>query len=139
MAPSLPSVSVVPAPEITAPRITNTVQILTHIKEKLQFINKINGKLNQKQVFLDDVVNEKRDTLNELKKKRDVLRYKNAKLKQKQGFIANDVLVIDFQETKNNLKANQQKLKQCKERYETLQKTVKLAETLKQNMMQHTV
>merc|ERR1711974_83297 len=85
-------------------KITNTVQILTHIKEKLQFINKINQSLNQKQSFLDDVVNEKRDTLNELKKKRDLLRYKNAKLKQKQGFIANDVLVIDFQETKNSLK-----------------------------------
>ena len=35
MAPSLPSVSVVPAPEITAPRITNTAQIMAAVVNRI--------------------------------------------------------------------------------------------------------
>merc|ERR1712130_431944 len=115
-------------------KITNTVQILTHCKEKLQFIKKINQNKQEILIKLEETVNAKRDKLNELKKKRDSLRSKNTKLKQKQGFIANDVLVIDFQETKNALKANQQKLTQYKRRYETLQKTIDFAKTLQKNM-----
>lgn len=111
-------------------KITNTVQILTHIKEKLQFIAKINARLGAEQKEADAVVNGKRDRLSELKKKRDALRSKNTKLKQKQGFIANDVLVIDFQQTKNSLKSDTLKLEQAKHKYETLQKTIRLADQL---------
>merc|ERR1712129_140253 len=109
---------------------TNTVQILTHIKEKLQFIAKINARLTSEQREVDAVVNAKRDRLSELKKKRDALRSQNTKLKQKRGFIGNDVLVIDFQQTKNSLKSDTIKLQQAKHKYETLQKTIRLADQL---------
>lgn len=112
-------------------KITNTVQILTHIKEKLQFINKINQKLIEKQTFLDNVVNDKRDKLNELKKKRDLLRTKNVKIKQKQGFIGNDILVVDLLKTRRNLKSNQDKLNQYKVQYQQL-----LANKLNENLAQ---
>ena len=101
-------------------KITNTVQILTHIKEKLQFIHKINQKLIEKQKFLDNVVNDKRDKLNELKKKRDILRSQNSKMKQKQGFIGNDILVVDLLKTRTNLKSSQLKLNKYKEQYQQL-------------------
>ena len=102
-------------------KITNTVQILSHSKEKLQFIRKMNAAQAKRMADLDSVIKQKRDALNEKKKKRDLLRAKNQKLKQKQGFIANDALVIDFEQTKNAFAQNQQKLAVYEKKYQVHQ------------------
>ena len=56
-------------------------------------------------------------------------------MKQKQGFIGNDILVIDFQQTKTNLKSNRLQLDKYKQQYQHFQKTIGLANTLKEDML----
>ncbi len=71
--------------------------MLTHVKEKLQFVEKDNKDLEAIKAEVDDDVAGLRDRLTKLKLGRDRLRAENALLKQKQGFIGSDMLVGDFE------------------------------------------
>ena len=79
-------------------KTTTTVQVLTHIKEKLQFVQQENLVLQKEMGTLDVSVTVLRDRMTKAKKSRDSLRSENALLKQKQGFIGSDFLVQDFEE-----------------------------------------
>ena len=72
-------------------------QVLTHIKEKLQFVQQENRVLDGDLGVLEMSVSGLRDRLTRAKKTRDALRKENAELKQKQGFIGSDLLVSDFE------------------------------------------
>ncbi|XP_071130185.1 cilia- and flagella-associated protein 184-like isoform X2 [Mytilus edulis] len=82
-------------------KITSTVQVLTHLKEKLQFVQGEN--LREKEV-LKDVEKEvamKRDILSRTKQARDALRIDNQKLRQNCGLLGNEPLLRDFEERKD--------------------------------------
>lgn len=83
-------------------KITNVVQVLTHVKEKLQFVKV--GYINQgenielrKQLgILDEEVNRRRDILPTIKNGRDKLRATNNLLRQQNGLLGNDKLLRDY-------------------------------------------
>lgn len=79
-------------------KINNTVQILTHVKEKLQFVFVENDKEKLNLNFYDEQVKKNRDILNRIKQSRDALRVDNGKLKQNSGLLGNTVLLRDFEE-----------------------------------------
>ena len=108
-------------------KVTTTVQILTHVKEKLQHLIKINNKLTKQQSSIDNTLTNFRDKLTETKKQRDKLRILNGKLKQKQGFVGNDVLVNDFQQRKHKLKQIKQEIHELQTQHKSLQKTIHVA------------
>lgn len=83
-------------------KTTTTVQVLTHIKEKLKFVKQENEGLKREKEALDTEVKQFRDRLTKIKRQRDLLRMENAELKQKQGFIGSDMLVADFEGRKVN-------------------------------------
>ena len=87
-------------------KTTTTVQVLTHIKEKLQFVQQENLVLQKEMGTLDVSVTVLRDRMTKAKKSRDSLRSENALLKQKQGFIGSDFLVQDFEEREVWLQSN---------------------------------
>lgn len=79
-------------------KINNTVQILTHVKEKLQFVFVENDKEKLNLNVYDEQVKKNRDILNKIKQSRDSLRVDNAKLKQNSGLLGNSVLLRDFED-----------------------------------------
>ncbi len=117
-------------------KINNTVQILTHVKEKLQFVNGENERQGEQLNINDEMVKKvkklfyflnanfkmniilfkikKRDILSKLKQSRDSLRMDNGKLKQNSGLLGNNVLLRDFEECvdkNDNLEARIEHLK----------------------------
>ncbi|KAJ3102623.1 Coiled-coil domain-containing protein 96 [Phlyctochytrium planicorne] len=95
-------------------KITNIVQVLTHVKEKLQFVQVRKAKsdsesygirgqgenvdLKRKLRQLDDEVSAKRDSLPLAKQARDALRANSHSLRQKNGLLGNISLLRDFEE-----------------------------------------
>jgi chromosome segregation ATPase len=97
-------------------KTTTTVQVLTHIKEKLQFVKGENGQLKHELSGLDVELTEERDGLTKSKRERDRLRKDNSKLKQRQGFVDSDLLVQDFEQRKIDMEALSSRLQELKDR-----------------------
>lgn len=82
-------------------KTTNTVQVLTHVKEKLQFLEAENQGRKFKLTAVETLVAKKRDRLTKAKQERDRLRIDNEKLLQKCGLLGDKVSLRDFEETVN--------------------------------------
>ena len=78
-------------------KTTATVQVLTHIKEKLQFVQQEVSVQKEKLEVLDGEVSHHRDLLTHLKHERDRLRGDNQKLKQQGGMMDSEGLLEDFE------------------------------------------
>ncbi|KAL7752327.1 hypothetical protein RI367_002373 [Sorochytrium milnesiophthora] len=78
-------------------KITNIVQVLAHVKEKLQCVQVDNRKLAAELETLDREVAQKRDTLPRAKQERDNLRTDNNMQRQKNGLIGNTSLLLDYE------------------------------------------
>jgi len=96
-------------------KITTTVQVLTHLKEKLQFVQ---GENTEQRINLTDkdvTVAQRRDVLTRMKQARDSLRTDNQKLKHKSGLLGNEPLLRDFEERKDERDELTDKLSKLKE------------------------
>ncbi|XP_046855010.1 coiled-coil domain-containing protein 96-like isoform X2 [Xenia sp. Carnegie-2017] len=82
-------------------KITTTVQVLTHLKEKLQFVQGENIEQRYKLKTVDACVAQKRDILTRTKQARDALRIDNVKLRQKCGLLGNEPLLRDYEERRD--------------------------------------
>ncbi|XP_068762170.1 cilia- and flagella-associated protein 184-like [Montipora capricornis] len=81
-------------------KITTTVQVLTHLKEKLQFVQAENSEQSDRLRSVESYVAQKRDILTRTKQVRDALRIENVKLRQKCGLLGNEPLLRDYEERK---------------------------------------
>jgi len=97
-----------------------TVEVLTHMKEKLKFVEEENSGLKENLEDLDAQLSFERDRLSKAKKERDALRGENHAMKQRQGFTNSDLLVVDFEQRKLDLKQIQDKIAELKERHHLL-------------------
>ncbi|KAJ3012165.1 UNVERIFIED_CONTAM: Coiled-coil domain-containing protein 96 [Siphonaria sp. JEL0065] len=79
-------------------KITNIVQVLTHVKEKLQFVQAENGSLRKELKGLDTDVAIRRDSLPASKQSRDAIKNLNTSLKQKNGLLGNKPLLRDYED-----------------------------------------
>ncbi|XP_065065961.1 coiled-coil domain-containing protein 96-like [Rhopilema esculentum] len=95
-------------------KITTTVQVLTHLKEKLQFVQGENTEQRAKLKNIEATVAQKRDVLTRTKQVRDALRMDNLKLKQKCGLLGNESLLRDFEHRKDEGDELEQRLKDLK-------------------------
>lgn len=78
-------------------KTTETVQVLTHIKEKLQFVHVENQTLKKNLEGIEDELTNQRNHLTKTKQERDATRASNAELRRKQGFANSGKLVDDFE------------------------------------------
>jgi len=101
-------------------KTTTTVQVLTHIKEKLQFVQVENASLKRELKELDTDLTSERDVLTKAKRERDGLRQENGSLKQKQGFVNSDLLVQDFEQRKVDMEQMHDRLGELKQRHQLL-------------------
>lgn len=107
---------------------TTTVQVLTHVKEKLTFVRGEHEGLVARVAGLDEQVVAMRDRLTKAKHERDALRRENGVLKQKQGFIGSDLLVADWQRTKGESEQLEAQVAALRERHARIMAAVRRAE-----------
>mmetsp|Transcript_16800 Transcript_16800/g.57376 ORF Transcript_16800/g.57376 Transcript_16800/m.57376 type:complete len:374 (-) Transcript_16800:68-1189(-) len=105
-------------------KTTTTVQVLTHLKEKLQFVQKENEVLKAELEGLDAALVEKRDLLQRLKRDRDLLRTKNAKLKSQSGLVTSDHLLDDIDAQKEKRKGLLAGVEELHDKHMTLSRTL---------------
>uniref|UniRef100_A0A1I8HIA7 DUF4201 domain-containing protein n=1 Tax=Macrostomum lignano TaxID=282301 RepID=A0A1I8HIA7_9PLAT len=79
-------------------KITNNVQVLTHLKEKLQFVQCKRQEQCESLDQLDQTLSKRRDQLTRTKQTRDSLRNDNQRLKQNSGLLGNEALLRNFEE-----------------------------------------
>merc|ERR1711907_766637 len=87
-----------------------TVQVITHMREKLQFIGRENAKLKQELQRLDQELASQRDLVAKTKHERDDFRVENAKLRQQTGILNSDLLTKDYEDRQNHLKKLKEEL-----------------------------
>jgi hypothetical protein len=105
-------------------KTTSTVQVLTHIKEKVTFLRSENQELMEQLDGIQGGVNHAREELTQAKRIRDQLRAENLVLKEKQGFIGSDLLVNDFEGRKMELDKKQKELNELRKQWEMYQRIV---------------
>jgi len=101
-------------------KITSTVQVLTHLKEKLQFVQAENQVQKANLKVLESSVANKRDILSRTKQARDALRIDNQKLRQNCGMLGNEALLRDFEQRKDESDLLDQKLERLKRQHAEL-------------------
>ncbi|CAM9680833.1 unnamed protein product [Choristocarpus tenellus] len=99
---------------------TTTVQVLTHTREKFQFVASKNAIVHDQLSELDERLNQQRDHLTRAKKDRDTLHSEVTSLKQSQGFANCDLLVLDFEHGKTEAKKMQFKLDEMRIKHDFL-------------------
>ncbi|XP_020646180.3 cilia- and flagella-associated protein 184 [Pogona vitticeps] len=106
-------------------RITNTVQILSQVKEKLQFVEARNQEQKAELMAIEAHVAQKREILTKTKQARDKLRMDNQKLQQKCGLLGNTLLLRDFENKVSIADELNGKLDLLKQRHAVLTLTCK--------------
>ena len=79
------------------------MQVLTHLKQKLQFVQVENCSKKEKLKQIESVVAQKRDLLTRTKQTRDALRMNNNSLRHKGGLVSHSTLLRDFEERKDQV------------------------------------
>ncbi|XP_054840836.1 coiled-coil domain-containing protein 96 [Eublepharis macularius] len=98
-------------------KITNTVQILTQVKEKLQFVEAENQGQKAQLLAVEALLAQKREVLTRIKQARDRLRIDNEKLHQKCGLLGDTLLLRDFEEKVNVAEVLKQRLEALKRQH----------------------
>merc|ERR1711871_1570529 len=101
-------------------KTTNTVQILAHVKEKLQFVQVENQSLKTELAELDGQLGQERDQLAQTKRDLDAKRGDNAGLRAEQGFANSGLLVQDFEQRKVEMNQLRSRLTELRERHAEL-------------------
>ncbi len=100
---------------------TVTVQVLTHIREKLFFEEASNTLIQKDLDNIEEVIVARRGDLTAHKKERDSIKFVNKELRRKQGFATNDNLLKDYEKRKSTLENIQAQIQECKDRCKILQ------------------
>lgn len=98
-------------------KTTSTVQVLTHLKEKLQFVLAENQTLKRESAALEEALSANRDALARAKAARDAHRTKALKLKSKDGFAASAKLTDDFSKREGDLEDLTRRLAELRQRH----------------------
>jgi hypothetical protein len=78
-------------------KATTTIHILTHVKEKLQFIQGENAGLKKQLSKTEEELAEHRDKLGQVKRDRDMLVNDNVKMREKMPMVGADDLLVDYE------------------------------------------
>ncbi|CAK7295395.1 Coiled-coil domain-containing protein 96 [Vulpes lagopus] len=98
-------------------KVTNNVQIITHVKEKLHFVDVENACKKTQLLEIEARVALRRDILTRTKQARDCLRVDNTKLNQKCGLLGKELLLQDMEEKVDKTELLKQRLESLKRRH----------------------
>ncbi|KAM6221801.1 cilia- and flagella-associated protein 184 [Rhynchocyon petersi] len=95
-------------------KVSNNVQIITHVKEKLHFVEMENAHKKARLLELEAHVARKRDILTKTKQARDSLRLDNTKLNKTCGLLGKEALLQDLEDRVDRTKQLRQRLEDLK-------------------------
>merc|ERR1711879_889145 len=101
-------------------KITSTVQVLTHLKEKLQYVQGENLVQSESLKEVEAELAQSRDILSRTKQARDALRIDNQRPRQNCGLLGNEPLLRDFEERRDEKDDLNSKLDQLKMKHAEL-------------------
>eukprot|EP01059_Diplonema_ambulator_P002379 TRINITY_DN12036_c0_g1_i2.p1 TRINITY_DN12036_c0_g1~~TRINITY_DN12036_c0_g1_i2.p1 ORF type:complete len:399 (+),score=200.74 TRINITY_DN12036_c0_g1_i2:25-1197(+) len=84
-------------------KATTTIHILTHVKEKLQYIQGENQGLRKQLDSLDDDLDVHRAKMSSVKRDRDVFVSENVKMREKMPMIGSEDLLMDYEIRKQQI------------------------------------
>lgn len=116
-------------------KTTTTVQVLTHVKEKLQFVASEANRLKQELSGVEEEVTQQRDLLAKRKHKREEIRQDIDQKRSQQSFAHSDLLAKDFEYRKQKIDEYSSRLDNLKERHKHISQKVKSL-TSKRNMIE---
>jgi len=102
-----------------------TVQVITHMREKLQFIQQENQVLKADLAQLDTELASQRDLVAKTKHERDDYRSENVKLRQQTGIINSEHLTKDYEDRTQHIKKLKEELAMLKAKHKKLMKFIK--------------
>ncbi|KAG2440320.1 hypothetical protein HXX76_004427 [Chlamydomonas incerta] len=105
-------------------KTTTTVQILTHVREKLQFIEKENAALDDALNQLEAELADKRDRLGRAKAERDTLRAKGRKIKESGSNITSPQLLDDIEVQKEKREMVLGSIEEAQQHYAELSESI---------------
>ncbi|KAF7232374.1 hypothetical protein EG68_08147 [Paragonimus skrjabini miyazakii] len=95
-------------------KIASTVQIMTHVKEKLQAVQYDNAKQRQRLGIADAELTFNRDQLTRLKQARDHLRADNSKLRRSCGLLGKTALLLNYEDSVDAVTSKKAALEETK-------------------------
>nr|XP_060630090.1 coiled-coil domain-containing protein 96 [Anolis sagrei ordinatus] len=98
-------------------KITHTVQIISQVKEKLQFVEAENQVQKSQLMAVEALVAQKREILTKTKQARDNLRLDNERLQQKCGLLGHTLLLRDYENKVNAAEEFKERLEGLKRRH----------------------
>ncbi|KAL0244629.1 hypothetical protein GEMRC1_008711 [Eukaryota sp. GEM-RC1] len=101
-------------------KVNSTIQMTSHIKQKLDYINVVNNSLRQNVSSYDEDLAAHRNALTNLKKAREDLRDETIKLRKETGLIGNPLLFEDFLTREDRIKELQIQVESLKSEYSQL-------------------
>ncbi len=106
---------------------TTTVQVLTHVREKLRFVEQANKFVQYELSTLEGNTSSLRNIVTSDKLTRDAIRAENAELRAKQGFASSDLLLVDYDKRRSKVEQLRASIAELKDRYNILMRQVNLA------------
>jgi histone deacetylase 6 len=101
-------------------KTTTTVQVLTHLKEKLQFVQAENQVRKQELSDFEVELTAKRDVLTQVKHERDALRAENAGRRQAKGLVSSEELLIDYETRRRAVINKKEAMAKLQHQYESI-------------------
>ena len=84
-------------------KATTTIHVLTHVKEKMEFVKNENATLQKQVAQLEEQLCTLRDKLASSKRERDVFAHDNQKMKEKMPMIGSEDLLLDYEVRKKEI------------------------------------
>lgn len=106
-------------------KVTTTIHVLAHVKEKLEFIKGENHQLHRQVGSTEDELNGVRDQLAQTKRRRDGYLRSNARLKEKMPLIGSEDLLLDYEQRKAEINETRIKVVELTERHQKLLDIIK--------------
>jgi hypothetical protein len=86
-------------------KATTTIHVLTHVKEKLEFVKLENQQLHKQVAQVEEQLSSLRDKLAQVKKERDLYANDNVKIKEKMPMIGAEDLLLDYEVRKKEIES----------------------------------
>lgn len=106
-------------------KVTTTIHVLAHVKEKLEFMKGENNQLRRQVGSTEDELNGVRDRLAQTKRRRDGYLKSNARLKEKMPLVGSEDLLMDYEQRKTDINDTRIKVVDLTDRHQRLLSYIK--------------
>ncbi|KAG5509356.1 hypothetical protein JKF63_06666 [Porcisia hertigi] len=110
-------------------KVTNTIHIATHVREKLDCVRKENSELRQHVASTDEELGGARDQLAKSKRRRDMHLRANKKMKERMPLVGSRDLLLDYEKRKAIVRDYRTRLVQLTDRHQELTNIIKKEES----------